>query len=56
MSGGIMYFETSASEHIAHMIVFFQDLIPYWFWVLKHLYWIVIETLCREIMNKWMLC
>lgn len=33
-----MYFEMSASEHIAHMIVFFQDFIPYWFWLLKHLY------------------
>ena len=56
MIGGIMYFETFASEPIAHTIVFFQDLIPYWFWLLKRLYWIVIKTLCREAMNKWMLC
>jgi len=56
MIGGIRYFVTSASEHIAHMIVFFQDFIPYWSWLLKHPYWIVIETLCSEVMNKLMLC
>jgi len=38
MTGGIMYFVTSASEHIAHTIVFFQDFIPYCFWLLKHPY------------------
>jgi hypothetical protein len=29
MIGGIMYFATSASEQIAHTVVFFQDFIRY---------------------------
>jgi hypothetical protein len=49
MIGGVMYLEISVCQQLAHIIVFFQDYIPYWFWLLKILYLAVIATFVEKL-------